>query len=132
MTSPSPEPPRPPAGSRAHQVHRFLGRLHEVLDQVGTETVWALSPEELSECLSEAYAAMSRLHAVTLDLLAHADTSGLAAHEGMVHMTAWLREHARLAPAEARRQVKLAHALQQHTLTREALATGALDRKSVV
>ena len=34
MTSPAPEPPRRPAATRAQVVHRFLGRLHEVLDEV--------------------------------------------------------------------------------------------------
>src|SRR6478752_7367666 len=60
MSAVNAEPPRRPAvpgGSRRSGVHRFLGRLHEVLDGVGTDTLWALSPEELAECLTETYLA---------------------------------------------------------------------------
>ncbi|GAB7006141.1 hypothetical protein JCM18899A_36140 [Nocardioides sp. AN3] len=125
MTSPSPEPPRRPVSTRSHQVHRFTGRLGEVLDQVGTETLWALSPEELSESLREAYAAEARLARLKLALLAQADRSDVATHDAQPHMVAWLREHARLAPPDGRRQVKLARALEQHPLTAEALAAGS-------
>jgi hypothetical protein len=104
--------------------------LHEVLDGVDTDRVWALSPEELGECLVEAYAAQARLAELTLALVAQADRSGLAAREGTVNLVAWLREHARLAPGEGKRQIALARALEQHPVTREALAAGGFPAAS--
>jgi len=125
MTAADAEPTRRPTASRRHVVHRFLGRLHEVLDGVTTDATWALAPDELAECLEEAYAAQARLSALTLGLVAQADRSGLAAHDGMVDLVAWLRVKARLAPAEGKRQVRLARALEERPVVREALATGA-------
>src|SRR4051794_27146841 len=83
MTAADVEPPRRPAATRRHGVHRFLGRLHEVLDGVGTDTAWALSPEELAQCVVEAYAAQARVAALTVGLVGQADRSGLAAHGGV-------------------------------------------------
>jgi hypothetical protein len=121
------EPPRRPAAvTRAHGVHRFLGRLHEVFDAVQTDTLWAMSPVELAQCLEEAYAAQARLTALTLALVAQGDRSDLAAHDGMVDLVGWLRERARLAPAEAKRQVRLARSLEDYPVTREALASGRI------
>jgi hypothetical protein len=130
MTAANAEPPGRPAVSRAHGVHRFLGRLHEVLDGVDAGTLWALSPEELTECLVEAYAGQTRLTALALRLVAQADSSGLPAHEGVVGMVAWLRERVLLAPGEARRQVGLAAALEQHETVQTALAAGAFPTAS--
>ncbi|WP_459981603.1 DUF222 domain-containing protein, partial [Nocardioides sp. AN3] len=130
MTSPFPEPPRRPAVTRSHQVHRFLGRLGEVLDEVSTDTVWALSQQELAESLREAYAAQARLQALTLRLVAQADLNDLASHEGAVSLPAWLRVQVRLAPGEAKRQVRLAKALEAHQVTREALTAGGFPAAS--
>ncbi|SFC01465.1 protein of unknown function [Nocardioides terrae] len=106
-------------------MHRFLGRLHEVLDGVDSDRVWALSAVELGECLREAYAAQARLAELTLALLAQAGSSGLAAHDGAVSLPAWLREQVRLAPGAAKREVTLADALAERRLVREGLAAGA-------
>ena len=125
MTAAGVEPPGRPAATRSQVVHRFLGRLHEVLDGVSAETLWALSPAELGECLGEAYAAQARLDALTLALVAQAEFCDLATHDGEVGLVAWLRDRVRLAPAEARRQVRLATSLAGHDVVREALAAGA-------
>jgi len=128
MTAADAEPPRPsrqPAAARRHGLHRFLGRLHEALDELATNTMWALSPEELAECLVESYAAGSRLASVTLGLVAEADRVDLATYGAAPTMVAWLREHVLLAPVEAKRQVALARALAQHPTTAQALAAGS-------
>src|SRR5262245_45034178 len=125
MTAADVEPPRRPAATRSHVVHRFLGRLHEVLDELSTETTWALSPAELGECLEEAYAAQARIAELTLGLVAQAESSDLATHDGEAGLIAWLRDRVRLAPAEARREIKLAVSLAEHDVVRAALGSGA-------
>src|SRR4051812_32046668 len=107
MSTASPESPRRPAVSRRHEVLRFLGRLHEVLDGVDSGRAWTLAPGELGECLAEAYAAQARLAELTLALLAQADSSDLATHDGTVSLVAWLRDRVQLAPAEGKRHVAL-------------------------
>jgi hypothetical protein len=77
MTAANVEPPGRPAVTRSQVVHRFLGRLHEVLDTVSADTLWALSPAELGECLVEAYAAQARLAELTMALVAQAESSNL-------------------------------------------------------
>src|SRR3954468_7726347 len=125
MTAADAEPPRRPAASRAHWVHRFLGRLHEVLDGLDTDNVWAVSPQELAECLVEAYTAQARLAALTLGLVAEADRTDLAAHEGMVGLVALLRERVLLAPAEGKRRVRLPRAVEEHAPTGAAVGPGS-------
>src|SRR3954451_21944765 len=102
MSAANAEPPPRPAATRRHVVHRFLGRLHAVLDEVSTDTAWALTADELAECLAEAYAAQARLASLTLGLVGQAEISDLATHHGEVSLVAWLRDRVRLAPAEAR------------------------------
>jgi hypothetical protein len=48
----------------------------------------------------------------------------------MPGLVAWLRERVRLAPAEGKRQVRLAQGLEQHDLTRQALAAGSFPAAS--
>jgi hypothetical protein len=67
---------------------------------------------------------------LSLALLAQADRTDLATHDGEVNLTAWLRDRVRLAPAEARRQIALARSLEHHHLTRTALAAGAFPTAS--
>ncbi|SFC74414.1 protein of unknown function [Nocardioides terrae] len=125
MSLAEPQQPPRPASVRRHALHRFLGRLHEVLDEVTTDTAWALTPEELAECVEEAYAAGARIASLALGLVAEADRVDLPADGAAPNMVAWLREHVLLAPAEARRHVRLAGALQEHPLTAGALAAGS-------
>ncbi|WP_344045101.1 DUF222 domain-containing protein [Nocardioides panacihumi] len=115
-------------------MHRFLGRLHEVLDGVldggEVDRLWALSPEQLGECLREAYAAVARLEQLTLALVAQADSSDLAAYDGETSLVAWLCDRTRIAPGVAKRQIGLARGLEEHPLTRTALANGAFPAAS--
>src|SRR4051794_16725120 len=130
MSAANAEPPPRPAATRHHVVHRFLGRLHEVLDTVSTDTAWALTADELAECLAEAYAAQARLAALTLGLVGQADLADLATHHGEVSLVAWWGARVRWAPAEARHDVQLARSLAKHEVTREALAAGAFPAAS--
>ncbi|MDH2415071.1 HNH endonuclease signature motif containing protein [Nocardioides sp. CER19] len=125
MTAVSDHPSPTPASDRRHEVHRFLGRLHERLDGVDAGRTWSLAPTELAECVAEAFAAQARIAALTLALVAQADQSDLASHDGVVDLMAWLRDRVLLAPADARRQITLARSLAEHPVTSAALAAGA-------
>src|SRR5580765_1534647 len=81
---------------------------------------------ETAATLRQAYATASKLAALTFELLAHAETVDVPAQDACVSMTAWLRDQVRIAPAEAKRQLKLARALEKHHPTAAALAAGAL------
>jgi hypothetical protein len=125
MTSIDAEPPRRPASTRRHAVHRFLGRLHEAFDELSTDTAWALTPQDLGECLEEVFAGQARMASLALGLVAQADRSDLPTHDAQPTMVSWLREHVRVAPAEGKRLVRLARALEDHPVAREALEAGS-------
>ena len=49
-----------PAGRRAHHVHRFTGRLHEVLDGLLPAPVLGLTDHELAEAVAEQVTGLAR------------------------------------------------------------------------
>ncbi|GAA1965351.1 HNH endonuclease signature motif containing protein [Nocardioides panacihumi] len=106
-------------------MHRFLGRLHEAFDELSTDTMWALTPRELGECLEEVFAGQARMAALALGLVAQADRSDLPTHDAQPTMVSWLRDRVRLAPTEGKRLVRLARALEDYRVTRGALAAGS-------
>jgi hypothetical protein len=58
---------------RTHRVHRFAGRLHEVLDGLGSPASWTMSHDELAETVAELASALPRVQALLLGLVATAD-----------------------------------------------------------
>ncbi|MFT4289104.1 DUF222 domain-containing protein [Nocardioides sp.] len=105
-------------------MHRFTGRLNEVLDGLDFGRVWALGVEETGEVLRELYAAQARLAALRSAILSHAEEVDLPSLDAATSLKAWLRDQVRIAPGEAARQVKLARALGTHEAVREGLARG--------
>lgn len=92
--------------------------------------LWALSPEQLGDALRQVYAEIARLEALKLALIAQADHSGLATHDAATDLVAWLRQHVLLAPVEGKRQIKLAHLLEDHSPVQAALAAGVVPAAS--
>ena len=125
---------RTPVAERTHPLHRFAGRLHEVLDQVtaGAGTpVWSLGEAELVETLSELQTALPRLTERILALLAHAEHTDLATHlpsgQAATSTAAWWAEHTHSSRPQAHRQLATALALTAHEPTRAALAAGQIS-----
>jgi hypothetical protein len=121
---------------RVHPVHRFLGRLHEVLDQVlddvlgetGTPASWSMSVTELTDVLVEAPAAVARLQGLFLGLVADADRTDLAAETGAVSTAGLLRCLTRVSGPDASTTLKLSRALHRHRASAAALAAGAISQ----
>lgn len=83
-------------------------------------------PEQTGATLRAVYTAEAQLAALRLKLVAHGEAVGVPAHDAAVSMKAWLRDHVRLAPGEAKRQVELAKQLAKHGPTAEALTAGEI------
>ena len=66
-------------GERTHPLHRFAGRLHAALDELGAPVPWSMTEAEITETLAELHAGVARLQAHTLCLVGHADRTNLAA-----------------------------------------------------
>jgi hypothetical protein len=88
MATADQQPPRRPAETRAHPVHRFTGRLNEVIDTIDSARVWTMSPGELAESMRESAAAQAKLAELNLALIAQADRSDLPAHEAAPSLVA--------------------------------------------
>lgn len=116
-----------PRDRRTHPLHDFTGRLHTRLDSLDSGSVWSLTGDELAESLTELYAAEARLAELKAALILQAETTDLAAREGAVNLSAWLREQMRLSPSVARGEVRFARMLAAHQPTRTALARGVVS-----
>src|SRR5687767_10434193 len=77
-----------PVADRAHRLHWFAGRLHEVLDEVGSPATWSMTAEEVTETLAELSAGVARLQGLFLGLVADADRTDLASEVGAVNTAA--------------------------------------------
>ena len=125
-----------PLAHRQHPVHRFSGRLLEILDGLSGASVVGLSAEEAGEATVELTLALSRLTALKLATLARADRTDVAATTDATSTDAWLRSRLPLTAAATAREVRLARALDcdHHAATTAALADGTLlpDQAAVI
>src|SRR5580765_3739164 len=110
----------------AHPVRGLVGALRATLGEAPGLPMWSMPAGETATVLEEIYAAEAQLAALKLNALAHAEAVDVPAESACVSMTAWLRNRVRIAPAEAKRQLKLARALEKHQPTAAPLAAGAL------
>ncbi len=121
---------------RQHPLHVFAGRLSADLDDLAEVPALSLSREETAEALVELTTAVSRLRAVQLAVLAHADRIDLAASGDAPSTAAWLRSRVPVTGPGATREVALATALDQevHASTAAATARGRVlaDQAQVI
>jgi hypothetical protein len=118
---------RTPVAERVHRLHRFAGRLHEVLDELGEPSLWSMDESELVETALELHGALPRLAERMLAALAQVDLLHAAAGQGATSTAAWWAEQTRTTRPAAHRQVATAQALLAHEPTRQALAAGRLS-----
>jgi hypothetical protein len=103
-----------PAADRVHRLHWFAGRLHQVLDEVGSPATWSMTAGEVTETLAELSAGIARLQGLFLGLVADADRTDLAAGEGAVNTAALVGSLTRASGPVASRTVRTARALDAH------------------
>ena len=123
---------RTPVALRAHRVHWFAGRTHEVLDDLAASPAWALTVAERRETIAELVALKDRVDGLLLDVVAEADHADDATACGATTTAALVRGATRLTGAEATRLVRDATTLQAHDPVRVALAAGAIRREQAM
>ncbi|WP_148573880.1 HNH endonuclease signature motif containing protein [Nocardioides caldifontis] len=116
---------RTPVAARADRVHWFVGRLHEVLDDLtaGGVAVATMSQEASAETVEDLLGAAERVKALALQVLAHADRIDVAELTGATSTHAWLAQTSRLSLGEAKRLVRLARRLDTAAFDTTASAT---------
>src|SRR5438552_6560085 len=98
--------------------------LRAALRELAEQPTWQLADADLIDTAEDLYRLVNEVYAQALRLLAEIDTRGLAPDAGAPHAAAWLSARLQMGHGQARRQVKLAHALQGHSATFQALAAG--------
>ena len=117
---------RTPVPLRRNRLHSFAGRAHEVLDEIGQPSTWAMTAHERGETIAELLALRSRIDAHLYAVVADADHADLATTTGATTTAAWLQAASGITRAEATRLVRQARAIEPHPPTHAALAAGAI------
>jgi len=94
-----------------HAVPAVVAGCAAAVDQVAEASLWSLGDAELLALLDDAYALLSRVHALALSAVAEADARGLDERVGAPSLAVLLRQRLQLTPAAARRDVVLAGAI---------------------
>ena len=93
---------------------------------VAETPVWSMDPAETTAALAEVQAAKAQLAALEARLLAHADRTELAAATAATSTANWHAHATRTTRTQAHRAMRLAQGLEDHDLTRTALAAGRI------
>jgi len=105
-----------------------LGELDTALDHLGEANLWSLSPAQLRGLRVDLERVSARLASATLTVTRELDASGAAVETGAVSSAGWLRGTCRLDPRAAKREVKLAAALDgTFAATAKALSAGEIS-----
>jgi len=91
---------------RSHRLHRFSGRLHEVLDDLDFPATWTMSHDERAETVAELSRALPRIQALLLALVADADRTDTATTTGATRTAGWLKGLTRATGPDATGSVR--------------------------
>ena len=116
-------------GEYAHPVPAAVEAVETALAECVDAPLWSLSNKELDDLVPRAYALLGRvMGSVVLPLVREAERRGLAGEMDAPNTAAWLRWLLRVTPAQARKLVELARAVEDTvTATGAALAEGRIS-----
>ena len=115
-----------------HPLLTAMGDASAALAKAGGLPVWSLDDSAAVTALDQAYALVAQANAVAMRLLAEVDRRGSSAVTGAPTTKAWLRHRQRLTPAQAKRDVSVAAALERGmSATGQALAGGRISLEQV-
>ena len=105
-----------------------LAELDTALDHLGEANLWSLSPAQLRGLRVDMERVSARLASATLTVTRELDASGAAVETGAVSSAGRLRGTCRLDPRAAKREVRLAAALDgPFAATAKALGAGEIS-----
>jgi hypothetical protein len=108
--------------------------LVEQLEELAGATVWSMSTAQAEDALVTLTQVRSRLDALTMKVLRHAETVDAGLDGDAVTTTAWWAHETRTTRAAAHRTARLAAALDRHEDVAEKLEAGELrtDQAQVI
>src|SRR6478736_2143781 len=110
-----------------HPVLDFAHRLHQRLDSVARVPLWSMSGEQQRDALTTLTHAQAQLDALRLRLLAEADRSDATTETGAGTAADWIAVETRQVRRDARSDLRLAQALEQHDVLTAAMAEGRVN-----
>ncbi|MFC7496188.1 MULTISPECIES: HNH endonuclease signature motif containing protein [unclassified Nocardioides] len=107
-----------------HRVSAAVAHVHAELDAVADASVWSMGADETGATLVSLERAEARIVELKARVAAHADEIKVGSEVGASNAGNWLAHQTRSTRLAAHGTVRLGHALEQHSLTRDALAAG--------
>jgi hypothetical protein len=107
-----------------HQVSRAVAQLEATLDEVADASVWSMDPAETAHTLVALERTEARLVELKSRVAAHADDLHVGQDVGAPSAANWLAHETKTTRSAAHRTVRFGHDLEEHSLTRGALASG--------
>ena len=111
-----------------HRVSVATAHVHAELDTVTDAPVWSMDPTETGQTLVALERAEARLAELKARVAAHADRLHVGQDVGASSAANWLAHQTKTTRAAAHRAVRLGQQLEQHPLTRDALAAARCAR----
>ncbi|MBB3043628.1 HNH endonuclease signature motif containing protein [Nocardioides soli] len=107
-----------------HRVSTTTAQMRDLVDAVSDASVWSMDPTEAGATLVELTRLAAQVSALQARVAAHADTIHVGEEVGASSAANWLAHQTKTTRAAAYGAVRLGHDLEQHSMTREALAAG--------
>jgi hypothetical protein len=116
-----------------HPIVALVTRIHDDLDHLDA-TFWSMSERDLAATLPALTRLRQRINSLELSAAHQADTIGLGTEVGAADTGAYWANTTRQPKDVAKHRLKLADALDQHDVTRTAMAEGrvAEDQAAVI
>jgi len=109
-----------------HRVSVATAHVHDELDAVSDASVWSMDEAETGQTLIALARAKARLSELEARVAAHADEIHVGSDVAASSAANWLAHQTKQTRAEANSTVRLGHALEDHSFTRDALASGGV------
>jgi uncharacterized protein DUF222 len=109
-----------------HRVSVATAHVHEELDSVRDASVWSMDEAETAATLVQLSGAKAKIAELEARVAAHADEIHVGDDVAASSAADWLAHETKQTRAATNRTVRLGHDLEQHTLTRDALAAGTI------
>ncbi len=107
-----------------HPVLAGITRIETTLSDLTTAPVWSLTTSQTRDALIAATRVQAQLVELEARLLTHAEATDAGVETGATSTANWLAHAMRATRPEVHRRVRLATALAQHQITREAMSLG--------
>ena len=107
-----------------HRVSRAVAGVREDLAEVMDSSLWSMDAAETAATIEDLGRAEAQLAELKTRLLLHAEAVDVPGQSGATSTPNWHAHHTKLTRRETHRQIRLAHGLEQHDVTRAALAEG--------